>query len=228
VALGNLSFAVGQGELLCLSGPSGCGKTTTLRLIAGLERPDRGAVLIGAEPTADEGKPNMPEAGGVGMVFQDLALWPHMRVERHLDFVLRGRKLSRASRRERVHAVLDTCRLLDRRRAHPSELSGGQQQRLAIARALATNPGLLLLDEPFANLDADLRDHFTEEFRKRNREGTTIILASHDQEDAEAMGGPVLALFSENSNRQGRQGPGMVQSPGGTAGSQTVSGGRPR
>ncbi len=193
-AVKDLSFTVEQGTSLCLFGPSGCGKTTTLRLLAGLEGPDQGVIRIDGEVTnaPDETRPHHP--GAVGMVFQDLALWPHMRAERHIDFVLRGVGLGRSERILRVNALLKTCCIDDKKRAFPSALSGGEQQRLALARALAATPPLLLLDEPLANLDDDLREHFLTAFQRRKLDGATIIFATHDREEADALADHVLHM----------------------------------
>ncbi len=194
VAVEGLSFSAQAGEALCLFGPSGCGKTTTLRLIAGLEQPERGAVWVDGQRVNGVGGTTAPRPGTVGMVFQDLALWPHMRVRRHVDFVLRGAGLSRKQRHDRVRRVLETCRMWAQRDAFPAALSGGEQQRLAIARAIAANPSLLLLDEPFANLDATLRDRFLAEFRRRTQHGTTIVFATHDRAEADALADKVLLM----------------------------------
>lgn len=186
--LADLSFSVEPGRALCLFGPSGSGKTTLLRLIAGLERPDVGSIRLFDQIVADEGLSVPPAERNIGFVFQDFVLWPHMRVERHLDFVLRAANLPRRERRERIAELLDTCRLENKRRAYPAELSGGQQQRLAIARALANRPSLLLLDEPFSNLDADLRAHMAAEFcRLKTESNVTLVLATHIIEDAAAF-----------------------------------------
>jgi iron(III) transport system ATP-binding protein len=131
---------------------------------------------------------------GLGMVFQDFALWPHMSVERHLDFVLRARRINRRERRRRIDALLDLCRLEDKRRAHPAELSGGQQQRVGIARALAVAPRILLLDEPFSNLDPDLRTRISSELLRRKQEGLTMLLAAHAPEDAATLADDFLQM----------------------------------
>ena len=178
-AVDGVSFSLGVGEMLALLGPSGSGKTTLLRLIAGIEKPDAGAVSL-------FGNQNLPpEKRSIGMVFQDLALWPHMRVARHLDFVLRGRGLSRHARSERIAGLLGLVQLDDRGRAFPNQLSGGQAQRLAIARALATEPRILLLDEPFANLDTALRDRMMNEIlRRKEEDGLTVVFATHNHDEA--------------------------------------------
>jgi len=183
--LANLSFSVETGQALCLFGPSGCGKTTLLRLIAGLEQPDTGTIRLFDRIVADNDLFVPPADRNIGFVFQDFVLWPHMRVERHLDFVLHAKGIPRRQRRERTAQLLDLCRLEDKRRAYPAQLSGGQQQRLAIARALANHPSILLLDEPFSNLDADLRARMAAEFsRLKTESNVTLILATHIIEDA--------------------------------------------
>lgn len=179
-----LSLTAEAGQLLCLSGPSGCGKTTLLRLIAGLETPDAGTIRIQGTVVSGNGVFVPPMFRNVGMVFQDFALWPHLCVERHLDFVLRTQRLSRNERRDRVARLLDLCRLEDKRRAYPGALSGGQQQRLTIARALATRPAILLLDEPFSNLDDELRARIgTEIMRLKRDDHVALIMATHDLEE---------------------------------------------
>jgi ABC-type Fe3+/spermidine/putrescine transport system ATPase subunit len=150
-------------------------------LTAGLEAPDQGEVTIDDVP-ATEGDLT---TRSIGMVFQDFALWPHMSVEKHLDFVLRAQEAPRHERRERVETMLTFSGLAERRRAKPAALSGGQQQRLALARALIANPRLLLLDEPFAHLDDMTREHFTEEIaRRRGAEGVSVIIATHQRQEA--------------------------------------------
>jgi ABC-type Fe3+/spermidine/putrescine transport system ATPase subunit len=195
LVLDNLSLAVDEGETLCVLGPSGSGKTTLLRIVAGLELPDRGEVLINGV-YANRKRTYMPPAEReIGMVFQDLALWPHMRAERHLDFVLQARRLPREDRRARIEDLLEMCRLGGRRRAYPSELSGGQQQRLAIARALAHDPKILLLDEPFANLDATLQEHILREILRLRRDlGITIVFATHDEHQAGSFSDKTLLM----------------------------------
>jgi len=195
VALDKLSFSVEQGESLCLFGPSGCGKTTVLRIIAGLELPDKGKVLINGTLVTGDGVYVPPVDRKIGMVFQDLALWPHMRVERHIDFVLQSTRMSRPARHDRVREILELCRLTDRKRAYPGELSGGEQQRLALARALAANPKILLLDEPFANLDAELRERMLSEVsRLKNELSATVVFATHDQQEVASMADRILLM----------------------------------
>ena len=195
VALNDISVAVDEGETLCVAGPSGSGKTTLLRIVAGLELPDSGKVLINGLYANRKGVYMPPADRKIGMVFQDLALWPHMRVERHLDFVLKARRLPREERRARVGELLEMCRLTGRKRAYPSELSGGQQQRLAIARALAHDPKILLLDEPFANLDAELRQQILAEILRLKRDlAITIVFATHDEHQIEGISDKTLLM----------------------------------
>jgi iron(III) transport system ATP-binding protein len=192
-AVDGLSFVVEPGEILALLGPSGCGKTTTLRLIAGFEHPDEGTVELGGQRVAGEGTTIPPESRGIGVVFQDYALFPHLSVGGNVAFGLARHE--RDARARRVREVLDLVGLgaLDRR--FPHELSGGQQQRVALARALAPAPALILLDEPFSNLDADLRAAMREEIGKILRtSGTTAVFVTHDQEEAFALADRVGVL----------------------------------
>jgi iron(III) transport system ATP-binding protein len=183
-AVDGLSFTVEQGQILALLGPSGCGKTTTLRLIAGFETADAGQIAIGGRLVGEAGRPGLPpEERGVGVVFQDYALFPHLTVEGNVAFGLT--RLPRAERDRRVAEVLQLVGLTEFRARYPHELSGGQQQRVATARALAPSPAVVLLDEPFSNLDADLRAQMRDEVEKLLRAtGTTAIFVTHDQEEA--------------------------------------------
>ena len=185
LAVSGLSFTVAHGEILALLGPSGCGKTTTLRLIAGFETPDEGTITIGDRVVADATRAILvpAEERGVGVVFQDYALFPHLTVEENVAFGLH--RLARPARQGRVAEALRLVDLDALARRYPHELSGGQQQRVALARALAPAPTLLLLDEPFSNLDADLRNQMREEVEHVLRStGTTAIFVTHDQEEA--------------------------------------------
>jgi iron(III) transport system ATP-binding protein len=182
-AVDALSLAVEAGQILALLGPSGCGKTTTLRLIAGFETPDRGSIEIRGQPMSAPGRAVPPEARGVGMVFQDYALFPHLGVGDNVAFGL-GR-FDRPARARRVAEVLELVGLGGLAERYPHELSGGQQQRVALARALAPAPALICLDEPFSNLDADLRALMREEIGKILRlTGTTAVFVTHDQQEA--------------------------------------------
>ncbi|MBI4556040.1 MAG: ABC transporter ATP-binding protein [Candidatus Hydrogenedentes bacterium] len=191
----DLSLAADSGEALCLFGRSGCGKTTLLRLVAGLEAPDRGQIRLRDTVVSGNGIFVPPADRRVAMVFQDFALWPHMRVERHLDFVLRSRRMTRCERQCRADALLDLVQLQSHRRAFPHQLSGGEQQRVSIARALATEPDILLLDEPFSNLDATLKTRLWAGILERKQNaGVAILFATHDQQDAENFCGRILTM----------------------------------
>jgi iron(III) transport system ATP-binding protein len=182
-AIDGLSLAVDEGEILALLGPSGCGKTTTLRIIAGFEVPDSGTVAVRGQVMAGEGHWVPPERRGIGIVFQDYALFPHLMVADNVAFGLRG--LGRAERADRVRNALEQVGLHDLAARYPHELSGGQQQRVALARALAPAPAVLLLDEPFSNLDADLRAHMRDEVERVLRAArTTAVFVTHDQQEA--------------------------------------------
>jgi iron(III) transport system ATP-binding protein len=185
MAVEELSLSVKDGELLTILGPSGCGKTTTLRMIAGLEEPSAGTITIADEVvTADgDGKFKQPEERDVGIVFQDYALFPHLSVGENIAFGLQ--EMEDVDADERVTELLELVDLEPHREKMPSQLSGGQQQRVALARSLAPEPDLLLLDEPFSNLDVRLRVEMREEVRKiLKRAGVTAISVTHDQEEA--------------------------------------------
>lgn len=193
-AVRDLWLEVTRHELLAILGPSGCGKTTTLRLIAGLERPDEGVIEIGGCIVADGHRFLPPEERGVGLVFQDYALFPHLTVEENIAFGLW--RLSRGERKRRVDELLSLLWLEEYRSRYPHQLSGGQQQRVAIARALAPYPAVLLLDEPFANLDAELRHRMREELRRLLREvGVTVVLVTHDRDEALALADRVAVML---------------------------------
>ncbi|MEF8868132.1 MAG: ABC transporter ATP-binding protein [Haloarculaceae archaeon] len=190
-----LSLSVHEGELLTLLGPSGCGKTTTLRLIAGLERPTGGTVHIEGEPVAGSGGAfQPPEERDVGVVFQEFALFPHLTARENVAFGLVDRP--EAERERRVDDLLELVGLTEHGAKHPEELSGGQQQRVALARSLAPEPRLLLLDEPFSNLDVDLRVEMREEVRRILKEaGVTAISVTHDQEEAMSISDRVAVMY---------------------------------
>lgn len=190
-AVDNFTLTVLRGEILALLGPSGCGKTTVLRLIAGFEEPDAGRVEIGERVVADTGVFVPPERRRVGMVFQSYALFPHMTVAENVAYGLRRRE----DRAARVREVLDLVGLRGLASRYPHELSGGQQQRVALARALAPGPEVLLLDEPFSNLDAGLRMQMREDVRDiLKASGTTAVFVTHDQEEALFMGDRVAIV----------------------------------
>ncbi len=179
----DLTFAVKRGEIFALLGPSGCGKTTTLRLISGLETPDGGEIHLGGD-VLDQPRTHVPaEKRGIGLVFQNFALFPHLSVLDNVRFGLR--EVARGERADRCREVLNLVGLTGYEERQPHELSGGQQQRVAIARTLAPEPRLVLLDEPFSNLDALLRQTTRQEFRSvLKRAGMTAVMVTHDQEEA--------------------------------------------
>jgi iron(III) transport system ATP-binding protein len=192
-AVDRLSLAVEEAEVLALLGPSGCGKTTALRLIAGFEVPDGGRIRLRGRVIAGDGVMVPPEERGVGIVFQDYALFPHLTVADNIAFGLAA--WERGERRRRVRAVLDLVGLGAVAGRHPHELSGGQQQRMGVAGAVAPAPAILLLDEPFSNLDTDLRVQMREEIGRILRETeTTTIFVTHDQEEAFAIADRVGVL----------------------------------
>ncbi|MEW6082817.1 MAG: ABC transporter ATP-binding protein [Bacillota bacterium] len=194
-AVSHLAVGIGKGEFFSLLGPSGCGKTTTLRLIAGLERPDEGTIIIDGEVAASLDTWIPPEKRGIGIVFQDYALFPHMSVAQNVVFGLKG--YGRGKARDRVKELLALTGLADLAARYPHELSGGQRQRVALARSLAPRPRVILLDEPFSNLDADLREELRRETKGILKEqGATTILVTHDQEEAFSLSDRVGVLRS--------------------------------
>jgi iron(III) transport system ATP-binding protein len=179
----NMSFSLAPGSIGCLLGPSGCGKTTVLRCIAGFEPVQGGEIALGDRVVSRPGHEVPPEQRGIGMVFQDYALFPHLTVARNVAFGLTRLPAQEAGRR--TAAMLELVGLAHVPDAYPHELSGGMQQRVALARALAPAPELLLLDEPFSNLDVDLRERISIEVREiLKASGTTAILVTHDQYEA--------------------------------------------
>ena len=184
-----VSFALERGAIGCLLGPSGCGKTTVLRCIAGFEPLQEGVIRIGGRIVSARGREVPPEERQVGMVFQDYALFPHLDVAGNIGFGLRGDKSARV---RELAALVGLSQELGK---YPHEISGGQQQRVALARALAPRPELLLLDEPFSNLDVDLRERLSLELREIIKaSGATSILVTHDQHEAFAMADEIGVL----------------------------------
>lgn len=199
-AVANVSFAMERGEILALLGPSGCGKTTTLRLIAGFERPDEGQVTLNDHVMADRTTFVPPEKRGISMVFQDHALFPHLTARQNVLFGLN--KQPKTTAQERAMGMLRLVGLDHLSERYPHELSGGERQRIALARALAPNPVLLLLDEPFSSLDADMRVEVREQVRgilKAAR--ATAVFVTHDQEEALYMGDRI-AVFNKGRIEQ--------------------------
>ena len=195
--LSEVDLTVARGELLVLLGPSGCGKTTLLKCLVGLERPDAGSIELSGTRVVDTGQGVFvpPNRRDVGMVFQNYALWPHMTVARNVAYPLKARKRAGQLRGGRVQQVLDIVQcghLADR---YPPELSGGQQQRVSLARALAPEPALLLLDEPLSNLDALLRVELRAQLRILHRDlGFTGVYVTHDQDEALALGTRIAVM----------------------------------
>lgn len=188
-----VSFELERGQLLALLGPSGCGKTTTLRLIAGFETPDAGEIEIGGELVAGPGLYTPPEKRRVGMVFQDYALFPHLTVAENIAF---GLPRGDAARDRRVQQALELVGMAKLAARMPHELSGGQQQRVALARALAPEPALILLDEPFSNLDTALRVRVRAEVRAILKQANaTAIFVTHDQEEALSLVDQVAVML---------------------------------
>jgi iron(III) transport system ATP-binding protein len=188
-----LSLAVYEGEILTLLGPSGCGKTTTLRLVAGLERPNGGEVALSGATVSGPDRFVAPEDRGVGVVFQEFALFPHLTAAENVAFGIDDWDAD--ARAERVEELLDLVGLEAQRDSYPDELSGGQQQRVALARSLAPEPEVLLLDEPFSNLDVDLRVKMREEVRRILKEtGVTAVSVTHDQEEALSISDRVAVM----------------------------------
>ncbi len=197
VALDHVNINIDSGEFIVLLGPSGCGKTTLLRCIAGLEKPDRGEIVIGEKMVFSSARGIIVPPGKrqVGMVFQSYALWPHMVVNENIGFGLRLQKIPRAETQQRVDQVLENMGMDGLGKRYPSELSGGQQQRVALARLLATKPPVFLMDEPLSNLDARLRLDMRSELKRLHHDaGVTTIYVTHDQTEAMTMASCVVVM----------------------------------
>lgn len=186
VAVRNATLTLAQGEIMAIIGPSGCGKTTLLRLIAGFENVDRGEITVQGRPVVSANLHVQPEHRDIGMVFQEYALFPHLTVRNNIIFGLGKSRLE--AQEDRLNEILLLARLRGLQNRYPHELSGGQQQRVALARTLAPEPVMVLLDEPFSNLDATLRSQVRSEVQRILQEqGTSTILVTHDREEAFAM-----------------------------------------
>ncbi|MET4754480.1 ABC transporter ATP-binding protein [Bradyrhizobium sp. RT11b] len=191
VVVHDFSLDMIHGEIVCLLGPSGCGKTTTLRIVAGFIEPTGGRIIVNGKDVTD----SPPYRRNTGMVFQAYALFPHMTVAQNVAFGLECRKMAAAARRQRVDEMLALIEMSHLRDRLPKQLSGGQQQRVALARAIAPEPAVLLLDEPFSNLDAQLRVRLREELRALiKRVNITTLFVTHDQEEALAIADRVVVM----------------------------------
>ena len=195
-ALDGVTLDAAPRECVVILGPSGCGKTTLLRLIAGLDVPDEGEIWLNAIQVASPGRNLLaPHRRGIGFVFQDLALWPHLTVHQSLQFVLDSQRVSRSEQNGRIQEALKLLRINGFGGRHPHELSGGEQQRVALARALVGHPRLLLLDEPLSSLDADLRSAMRNELARLRRElAMTTLYVTHDREDAAVLADRVIEM----------------------------------
>ncbi len=197
--LDDINFQIAPGETLCLLGPSGCGKTTTLLIIAGVESAQSGRILSHGKVLADDARFVPPEQRGIGLIFQDYALFPHLTALGNVAFGLKG-----GGKKERARAELDRLRLAGKADAYPHMLSGGEQQRVALARALVRGPALLLMDEPFSSLDRMLREEMREETRTILRaRKTTCLFVTHDPEEAMRMGGRIALMRRGRIVQQG-------------------------
>ncbi len=199
--LRDVSLSVSAGEVMCLLGPSGCGKTTTLRVIAGIERQQSGAVRVDGETLADGAFHQPPEARGVGLIFQDFALFPHLSVGQNIAFGLQGNKSDKTARVQELLKRVDLAGYEDK---PPHMLSGGEQQRVALARALAPRPGVMLMDEPFSGLDNRLRDGIRDEtLELLKEEGTAVVLVTHEPEEAMRMADQIALMRGGRIVQQG-------------------------
>ena len=188
-ALDNCNFSLEKGEICAIVGESGSGKTTLLRLIAGLERPNNGCIKINGKLVSDDKQITPPQKRQIGMVFQDYALFPHMSVEENIRFGLKN------ASKNQIHDLLNLIKMNSYAKSYPSELSGGQEQRVAIARTLVLKPNLLLLDEPFSNLDIGLKSELRKEIQSIVKELTTsLIFITHDLYDAIEIADKIVFL----------------------------------
>jgi iron(III) transport system ATP-binding protein len=203
-AVSALNLAIADNQFVTLLGPSGCGKTTTLRLIAGYIVPDEGTIQVNERVVSAPANVVPPEARGMGMVFQNYAVWPHKTVYENVVFGLKLRKVPGAEARRQVEETLGLVNLTGLESRYPNELSGGQQQRVALARSLVVEPDILLLDEPLSNLDAKLRERMRSELKQlQRRTGITFVYVTHDQAEALALSDMVAVMHGGRLQQYG-------------------------
>jgi len=203
--LQHVSLEIIEGEMLVLLGPSGCGKTTLLRLIAGFEIPDKGEISIDSFLASTSEKTIPPYKRNLAMIFQDLALWPHMKVRENIQFVLKGLKTKKGRLAEETASVLKLVGLDNHLERYPAQLSGGEQQRLAIARALSQRPKNLLLDEPLSSLDPHLKKELQALLKElQGKLKITMVYVTHDQREALSLGGKVAVMQKGKIEQVGR------------------------
>ena len=192
----SISLTIDKGERVVILGPSGCGKTTLLRMVAGFIHPDKGRIAIDGFTVANNGKCLIePENRQVGMVFQDLALWPHMNVFENLAFGLKAKKVPKIERGKRIGAILEKVQMFHFKNTFPGDLSGGQQQRIALARALVMQPKILLMDEPLSNLDIDLNLLLRKEILRLQEElSITMLYVTHDRDEAFSLATRIVVM----------------------------------
>ncbi len=211
-AVQDFSLEVESGERIVILGPSGCGKTTVLRLLAGFITPDAGSITIGDQVVAQDSR-NLrdPEERDIGMVFQDLALWPHFTVSGNLAFGLRAKGVPSAERNRRIHEMLQLVELGQYANSKTGELSGGQQQRVALARALILRPKALLMDEPLSNLDEELNRRLRKEIlRLQEALRFTLLFVTHDRDEAAELATRIVFMRSGKIERQFAPSPGVT------------------
>ncbi|HEY4201319.1 MAG TPA: ABC transporter ATP-binding protein [Devosiaceae bacterium] len=203
-AVRNVSFSLNEGEILAIVGPSGCGKTTTLRCIAGLERPTGGEIALGDQVVASATTFVPPEKRDIGMVFQSYALWPHKTVAQNIAYGLTLRRQSKEEVAEAVRRGLDLVGLSGLEQRYPSELSGGQQQRVALARSVVTRPRILLLDEPLSNLDAKLRERMRDDIKSLIKSlQISAVHITHDQSEAMGIADRIIVMRDGRIEQEG-------------------------
>jgi iron(III) transport system ATP-binding protein len=194
-AVSGLNLEIADNSFVTLLGPSGCGKTTTLRMVAGYIVPDAGSIHVNGRLISAPGNVVPPDQRGMGMVFQNYAVWPHKTVYENVVFGLKLRKVPSAEAKKKVADILGQVNLTGLEQRYPNELSGGQQQRVALARSLVVEPEILLLDEPLSNLDAKLREHMRSELKQlQRRTGITFVYVTHDQAEALALSDMVAVI----------------------------------